>query len=217
MLSYGQTFVAPVDGPLSLWSDFSHWEQMDQTDDRSAANAGSQSLSPLLQAVASGDREALQALYESTSAKLYGICLRLLRSESDAEEALQDTFVTVWRKASYFDASKSSPITWLSVLARNKAIDRLRRPTLPTSGIEQATEIEDGGASALELLEMRQQNDRLADCIDELDVQHAAAIRSAFFDGATYRELAEGASVPLGTMKSWIRRSLARLRGCMER
>ena len=179
--------------------------------------ASSHSLTPLLSAVASGDKEALGSLYEQTSAKLYGICLRLLRSEAEAEEILQDVYVTVWRKASLFDDRKASPVTWLSILARNKAIDRMRRSTLPTTDIESASEVEDGRLSALEVLEQSEEKDRLAECLGELEERHATAIRAAFFEGATYSELATRDSVPLGTMKSWIRRSLTRLRGCMER
>lgn len=190
---------------------------MSQSSVPQGERASSHSLSPLLDAIASGDGEALATLYDRTSAKLYGICLRLLRSESEAEETLQDVYITVWRKAGKFDAGKASPVTWLSVLARNKAIDRLRLATLPSAAIESAAEVEDGRLSAFEQLELGEEEDRLAQCLDELESRHAIAIRSAFFDGATYSELAEGAEVPLGTMKSWIRRSLIRLRGCMER
>lgn len=190
---------------------------MERNSDLSAKAAVSQSLSPLLEAVADGDSGALEDLYEQTSAKLYGICLRMLRSEAEAEETLQDVYLTVWRKASKFDGERASPVTWLSVIARNKAIDRLRRPSLPRSEIDSAAEVEDNRLSALELLEKGEESDRLVDCLNELEERHAAAIKSAFFEGITYSELAERSSVPLGTMKSWIRRSLIRLRGCMER
>jgi len=174
-------------------------------------------LARLMAAVAAGDSAALADLYRRTSAKLYGICLRILGSEAEAEEALQEAFVTVWRRASSFDLSKASPITWLSVLTRNKAIDRLRARRLPADTIEAANDIADDGPSAFELIEAAQDRERLAHCLGELDEQPRAAIRAAFFDGLTYQELAERGEVPLGTMKSWIRRSLIRLRGCLER
>jgi RNA polymerase sigma factor (sigma-70 family) len=173
-------------------------------------------LAPLMAAVSAGDSAALADLYARTSAKLYGICLRVLGSEAEAEEALQEAFVTIWRRASSFDVAKASPITWLSVLTRNKAIDRLRARRFATDTIEAANDIADESASAVELIEAAQDRERLGHCLGELEEQPRAAIRAAFFDGLTYQELAERDDVPLGTMKSWIRRGLMRLRGCLE-
>lgn len=178
--------------------------------------AGSRELVPLMHAVAAGDRDALRTLYGRTSAKLFGICVHLLRSDSEAEEVLQDVFITVWQKAASFDDSRASPITWLAVLARNKAIDRLRLRRIPTESIDAAAEVPDSGASALELLERSEEGERLSHCLGELEERQQAIIRAAFLEGATYPELAEREKVPLGTMKSWIRRGLMRLRGCLE-
>ncbi|HEX4737866.1 MAG TPA: sigma-70 family RNA polymerase sigma factor [Allosphingosinicella sp.] len=174
-------------------------------------------LARLMTAVSAGDGAALADLYERTSAKLYGICLRILGSEAEAEEALQEAFVTIWRRASSFDIAKASPITWLSVLTRNKAIDRLRTRRFATDTIEAANDVADDSASAVELIEAAQDRERLAHCLGELDEQPRAAIRAAFFDGLTYQELAERDEVPIGTMKSWIRRGLIRLKTCLER
>lgn len=175
-------------------------------------------LSDTLDAVAGGDRAAMADLYRRTSAKLFGICLRLLGSEAEAEEVLQETYVTVWRKAGMFDRAKASPITWLAVLARNKSIDRLRvRRPGSSAGLDEAAEIPDPGASALDVLEVAQETHRLTGCLDELDPRTGQMIRAAFLHGATYPDLAEREGVPLGTMKSWIRRGLLRLRGCLER
>ena len=174
-------------------------------------------LVPLMHAVAAGDRTALADLYGRTSGKLYGICLRLLGSEPEAEDALQDVYLTVWNKAGSFDRDKASPITWLAVLARNKSIDRLRRKRAPTTTLDDAPDLPDGAASALEVLEQSEDQQRLNSCLDELDEQQRSSIRAAFLDGATYPQLAEREQVPLGTMKSWIRRGLLRLRGCLER
>lgn len=174
-------------------------------------------LVPLMHAVANGDRNALADLYGRTSAKLYGICVRLLQSEPEAEEVLQDVYLTVWNKASSFDRDKASPITWLAVMARNKSIDRLRRQRLPTTTMDDAPDLADEAPSALDVLEQDEDNSRLLTCLDELEEQQRTSIRSAFLDGATYPQLAEREQVPLGTMKSWIRRGLIRLRGCLER
>ncbi len=170
----------------------------------------------LLGEVARGDRQAFASLYQRTSAKLYGICLRILRSESEAQDVLQEVYVSVWQKAARFDEARASPITWLAVLARNRSIDRLRRPAFSTEGIEAAQEVEDGAPSALEMMEQAEDAARLNRCLGELDERPRAMIRAAFLDGATYPELAAREGVPLGTMKSWIRRNLQRLRGCLE-
>jgi RNA polymerase sigma-70 factor (ECF subfamily) len=143
--------------------------------------------------------------------------MRLLGSEAEAEDVLQDVYVTVWQKAGRFDAAKASPITWLAVLARNKSIDRLRVRRVATGDLGEAGEIADDAPSALDLVERDQESQRLSHCLDELDEKQRAMIRAAFLDGATYPELAEREAVPLGTMKSWIRRGLLRLRGCLER
>ena len=178
--------------------------------------AASRELVPLLSGIASGDRSALSQLYQRTSAKLYGICMRILPSEDDAQEVLQDVFLTVWRKADRYDSDKASPITWLAVIARNKAIDRLRARRTDTEGLEAAGEIPDDGPSALDVIEQGEDRARLARCLDQLDPNQGAMIRAAFLDGATYAELAQRETVPLGTMKSWIRRGLSRLRSCLE-
>lgn len=192
-------------------------QPMDRAARTSTSASASRELNPLLRSVATGDRRALSDLYSHTSPKLYGICVRLLGSEAEAEEVLQDVYLTVWNKADRFDPDKASPITWLAVLARNKAIDRLRVRRLRTDPIESAGEVADEQPSALDVLEHAEDRDRLGACLDELDEQQRSMIRSAFLDGLTYPELAEREGVPLGTMKSWIRRGLQRLRGCLER
>ncbi|MEO5611939.1 MAG: sigma-70 family RNA polymerase sigma factor [Sphingomicrobium sp.] len=177
----------------------------------------SHELAPLIGSIAAGDRAALAALYQRTSAKLYGICVRLLPAEADAQDVLQEVYLTVWRKAGLYDQAKASPITWLAVMTRNKAIDRLRGKQLATDPLEAASDIAADDPSAFDIVEQGQERERLAHCLDELEPQHAAIIRAAFVDGLTYAELAARDAVPLGTMKSWIRRGLQRLRGCLEK
>lgn len=184
-------------------------------DPNDAARASAQ-LAQLLASVATRDAAALKQLYDRTSFKLYGICLRVLRDEADAQDALQDVYVSVWRKAGTFDQSKASAITWLVTLARNRSIDRLRSRRPGSDTIDAAAEIADDRPSSLEVLESAQDVSRLSNCLDELEERPRAMIRSAFFDGATYPQLAEREGVPLPTMKSLIRRGLMRLRGCLE-
>ena len=171
-----------------------------------------------LVAVATGDRAALQTVYAATSAKLFGVCLRILRDEGEAEDVLQEVYLTVWRRAGSFDPERGvSPITWLAALARNRAIDRLRvskahlqRP------VDEIAEHADSAPLASAVLEQSQSTAQLNACLETLEPSYAAAIRSAFFDGQTYSGLADAANVPLGTMKSWIRRSLQRLKTCLD-
>ena len=187
-----------------------------QVDSRPQFADGGDQLVRLLSDIASGDRGAFALLYQRTSAKLYGICLRLLGNEAEAQEILQEVFLTVWRKADRFDAGRAGAITWLSVLARNRAIDRIRMRPSETEDVDAAAEIPDGAPSAFDVVEQEQDSARLRDCLDKLDARARTMIRSAFFEGATYSQLAAEAGVPLPTMKSWIRRGLQRLRGCLE-
>ena len=183
------------------------------------ATAERQRLSLALGRVAAGDQGALHQVYQQTSAKLFGICLRILGDRGEAEDALQDIYVTVWRRAGTFDPARgTSPITWLAALARNRAIDRLRaskghlnRP------IEAAAAVADAAPLADSALETTELETRVQICLGELEPETAGYIRAAFFDGHTYATLAEAAGAPLGTMKSWIRRALMRLRACLER
>jgi len=205
-------------GPGSLIFRFDRGWGMDRAMERPVTELrSSDELAALIGAVAAGDRAAFRAVYERTSAKLYGICLRLLGSEAEAEDVLQEAYVTVWRNARRFDSAKASAITWLAVIARNKAIDRLRRRRPVADGLEAAAEVPDEGPLATAVIEQKDDARRLAHCLDELDERARAMIRAAFLDGASYPELAEREGVPLGTMKSWIRRGLTRLKGCLER
>jgi RNA polymerase sigma-70 factor (ECF subfamily) len=172
----------------------------------------------LLAQVAIGNRAAFETLYRNTSDKLFGICLRVLRERPEAEEALQEVFTTVWRKASQFDASRASAMSWLGMVARNKAIDRLR--ALPAraslTSLDLADEIPDPGASPAQQAETLTDRDRLTRCLEELEPRRRSLIREAFFGGFTYEELAQRLQAPLGSIKSWIRRGLLQLRACLE-
>jgi RNA polymerase sigma-70 factor (ECF subfamily) len=182
------------------------------------ADATRSQLAAALVRAAGGDRAALRQIYQDTSAKLFGVCLRILNDRSEAEDVLQEVYVTVWRKAATFDPGRASPITWMVAIARNRAIDRLRATAMSrrTDPIEAADAVSDPAPPAIERLELAQQHQRLAGCLEELEARHSAAIRAAFLDGTTYEELATRMSVPLGTMKSWIRRGLLKLRACLE-
>lgn len=167
--------------------------------------------------VAAGDREALRQLYDATSAKLFGVCLRILSDREESEDVLQDVYVTIWRRADRFDAARASVMTWLSTIARNRAIDRLRaRGPMAYADQVDDLEIADGADSAETLLSAADDRNRLHGCLSELDERTEKVIRTAFFEGVTYEALARRMDAPLGTVKSWIRRGLAKLKGCLE-
>ena len=164
-----------------------------------------------------GDRNAFATVYEATSAKLFGVCLRIFPDRNEAEDVLQDAYLTIWNKAASFESGRASPISWLVAVTRNRAIDRLRaKKKTGTTSIEEAAEIADVTPLAdVQLIE--EADDRaLHDCISSLDARDALFIRSAFISGSTYADLAKHEGQPLGTVKSRIRRALLKLRGCME-
>ena len=174
-------------------------------------------LNRLLHRTGQGDRSAFAELYRRTAAKLFGISLRLLRDRDDAEEVLQEIYVTVWRRASSFDASRAGAMTWLVALSRNKAIDRLRQQRRAALAADAGWgDPSDDAATPTADPDRTEDYRRLQHCLDELDPQQQQPLREAFFSGATYSELAARCQVPLGTMKSWIRRSLIQLRKCLE-
>lgn len=178
-----------------------------------------QELAEALERVSGGSEAALGEVYDRTSAKLFGVCLRILGDRGEAEDALQDTYISVWRKAAAFDPGRASAITWLATLARNRAVDRLRAAGRPreTAPVEAALNVVDAADDALALLTLGEDRARLHGCIETLETRQSDAIRAAFFEGYTYAELAARAAVPLPTMKSWVRRGLIRLRECLDR
>lgn len=186
-----------------------------QTSDTQAA------LVAALRAAADGERSALRKIFDCTSAKLMGICLRILKDREEAEDALQDTYVSVWQRAASFDPAKASPITWLATIARNRAIDRLRTrrrrqdPAYDVEALNAADDAADDAPDPFAEAAAAQESVQLQGCLAELESRTQRVIRAAFFDGLAYSQLAERAGVSLGTMKSWIRRGLQQLRKCL--
>lgn len=174
-------------------------------------------LERLLSRTGRGDSRAFAELYERTSPRLFAVCVRMLRDRSEAEEVLQEVFVTVWRRARDFDSALASALTWLITLARNKAIDRLRqhRARVPLAPVDFDT-LADERVGPQADAEASQEYRRLQMCLERLDPEDRRSVREAFFTGATYKELAQLRQVPLGTMKSRIRRALMQLRTCLE-
>ena len=163
------------------------------------------------------DRSAFRTVYDLTSAKLFGVVLRICNDRGAAEEVLSDVYLTIWKRAGAYEPGRASPISWLATIARNRAIDwRRAAGRTPSTPLEEAPDIADDRASAFDLLAQDEGARALPLCLDALDDKQRGAIRTAFFDGLTYAEIAEREAVPLGTMKSWVRRGLIRLKECLD-
>ena len=174
-------------------------------------------LSRALVKVAAQDRDALQEVYRRTSRKLFGVCLRIFGERADAEDALQDVYLTIWDRAGSFDPARGSPISWLVTLTRNRSIDLLRRSgRRSTAPLELASEVADDAPDAETLMVTQDDDARVVYCLETLANSEAVMIRTAFFEGTTYAELASRSALPLSTVKSRIRRALLKLRGCLE-
>ncbi|UVK41424.1 sigma-70 family RNA polymerase sigma factor [Mesorhizobium sp. AR10] len=176
-----------------------------------------QDITTLIVRTSMKDRAAFDLLYRQTSAKLFGVCLRVLRDRGDAEEALQEVFVKIWTKADRFAVSDLSPISWLVAIARNHAIDRIRARRKPAADIDAALDVADPAPGPEAMVVAGGESERVYRCLDELEQDRAAAVRGAYLNGESYAELAERHSVPLNTMRTWLRRSLLKLRECLER
>jgi RNA polymerase sigma-70 factor, ECF subfamily len=173
----------------------------------------------LLASVVRGDSAALAALYSHTSARLFGVALRLLRRRDLAEEALHDAFLKVWQRAESYSPDRGSADAWLATIVRNTALDRLRRqgremPLEEAAGVE---EIEAPESEPMRRLLATADGQALAACLGELEPEPRHCILLAYWQGYSQEELALLLGRPLGTVKSWVRRSLLRLRHCLER
>lgn len=172
----------------------------------------------ILHRVATQDRAAFRDLYSRTASKLLGVLLRILGNRAEAEDALQEVFTRVWLRAGRFDATKGRGMTWLIAIARNHAIDRLRaRPDESLrDDAEELDRVRDTAPTAENRLIALGEASRIAECFGTLEPDRAEAVRGAYLNGLSYIDLAAQFEVPLNTMRTWLRRSLLRLRECME-
>jgi RNA polymerase sigma factor (sigma-70 family) len=187
----------------------------------------SKDLSQLLARAGLGDRAAFATLYDKTSSHLFAVVLRISRDRAQAEDILQEVYVNVWRAASGFDAAQAQPLTWLTSIARNRAIDSLRRaqtqPQLQTAiaNDDEETDVYDAVADEtpgpLEMLSRASDARALSHCMQALTAQQRQSVALAFYDGLSHAEVAEQMRQPLGTVKSWVRRALMSLKSCLER
>ncbi|HEU4460516.1 MAG TPA: sigma-70 family RNA polymerase sigma factor [Methylibium sp.] len=189
----------------------------------------SRELAAVMSRVALGDRAAFGTLYDATSAHLLGVVLRIQKDRAQAEDVLQEVYVSVWRAAQGFDATLSQPLTWLTSIARNRAIDSLRRRQAEPTTVSNAGGLGDDDETDM-LDHLASPNagpfERLADaddaralrgCIGALSGEQQQSLALAFFQGLSHAEVAEHLKQPLGTVKSWVRRGLIALKSCLER
>ncbi|HVE50752.1 MAG TPA: sigma-70 family RNA polymerase sigma factor [Casimicrobiaceae bacterium] len=178
-------------------------------------------LAQLLARTALSDRRAFEELYIATSPHLYGVAIRMLKETTAAEDVLQETYVAIWHHAGSYQPDKSQPLTWLSAIVRNRCLDALRRrelDTIPmTSDDDHDLEFPAGSATPAELLLQGADAAKVRECVELLEGGARQAIALAFFQGLTHAELATHMREPLGTVKSWVRRGLERLRQCLDR
>lgn len=173
-------------------------------------------LSQLLRGVAQRDRSAFAKVYQATSAKLYGIVLRILRRRDIADEVLQEVYVKIWERAADFDSEKASPISWMAAIARNRALDEVRRKQ-PVA-IEDHPEVQDFASddeTALAAVMRSEDGRRLAECLKRLEPDRRQMVVFAYCEGLSRDELAKKYGQPVNTIKTWLRRSLAQLKGCL--
>ena len=172
-------------------------------------------VSRLIKQVSLADRAAFSRLYDLTSAKLFAIIVRIMPDRQEAEDALQDCYANLWRRAKSYDETRARAAAWLTMIARNAAIDRLRRRK-PATALAPAHEPVDDSPSPELSASDSEEARRLHACLSELTEAEGGLIRQAFFSGESYSEVAAATGRPLGTVKSVIRRALSKLRRCLD-
>ncbi len=174
-------------------------------------------ISALIGLVAQQDRAAFAQLYKATAPKLLGVVLRILKQRSWAEDVIQEAYLKIWRRAGLFDAGKASPITWLVSIARNKAIDELRKhPAGRTTTDDAMDERVARQPTVQRQMENQQVVTQLNHCIDQLDKERQNIVRLAYLSGWSREELASQYEQPVNTLKTWLRRALQDIKGCLE-
>lgn len=181
----------------------------DGQEDRSAK------LARLLQRCGDGDRAAFRLVYDLEAPRLYGLALRMTRQSELAADAVHDALLQVWQNAARFDPARGAAEAWLTSLVRYRALDIARKQTRETSSIDTPEEADDTPDPLERLLTMTA-GDALRHCLQTLDQPQRRAIILAFVEGLSHAQLAKQLGAPVGTVKSWIRRSLIALKACLE-
>ena len=186
---------------------------------RPAPDALAMRLAELLAQCALRNQRAFAEFYGLTSAKLFGVALRILRRRDWAEEVLQECYVSIWNHAGDYAVQRSAPLTWMTSIVRNRSLDWLRRPQHEATGEEYDIAVEawqDDAPGPLERLAASSEAAALERCLQQLDGKQRQSIMLAFFHGLSHSEVAGHMKQPLGTVKTWVRRGLERLKGCLQ-
>ena len=182
------------------------------------ATTADDTLASLLSRSAIQDQAAFEQLYKTTSAKLFAVAIRVVKRSDWAEDVLQESFVNIWHHARDYQTQKAAPLTWMTHIVRNRALDWLRRPqhevVVDTEELENAWA--DPAASLFEQLSQVREGVALDDCMRQIEAKNRQAIALAFWQGLSHSELAQHLQQPIGTVKTWIRRGLAVLKKCFE-
>ena len=177
----------------------------------------------LLDRVALSDQAALKELYDLTSSKLYGVAVRVVTNREWAEDVLQEAFLNIWRIAGDYKASLSPPMAWMGLVVRSRGLDFLRRRTSDRADVMQELDdvisdtVAGNSPNPLEMTQASEQANALHLCLSKLDNKQREVVSLAYMRDLSHAELAEQLKLPLGTVKTWIRRGLEQLRGCMSR
>lgn len=173
-------------------------------------------LESLIARIALRDRRAFDQLYADASGRLFAVALRIMKDRAEAEDVLQEAFIRIWQKSDSFRPGQAKAISWLITIVRNLAIDKLRARQMPVAPMEMAQDIADENPTPEAEASNTEVRAQLDACLEELEVNRAEAIRSAYIEGYSYQELAARFDTPLNTIRTWLRRSLLRLRNCLE-
>jgi RNA polymerase sigma-70 factor (ECF subfamily) len=180
-------------------------------------------LMTLIDRIGRRDESALRQLYDRTSPKLFGLAMRVVRQREWAEDVLQESFLTIWRAAGDYRASLSPPLAWLSLIVRSRSLDLLRRRTADRAQLTQefdevmAETFESDAADPMDMADAGEQAWALHQCLAQLEGRQREVLSLAYLRDLSHSELAEQLRLPLGTVKTWIRRGLDKLRTCMQR
>ncbi|MEO8485316.1 MAG: sigma-70 family RNA polymerase sigma factor [Betaproteobacteria bacterium] len=179
-------------------------------------------LSPLVARVALGDRAAFRTLYEATAPSLLGVALRILRDRGRAEDVIQDAFVNVWHRAGSYRETAGAPMTWLTAIVRNRALDAMRSESRHeasslTDDEDAMADIEDDRPDALALLTQAADALAIRACLATIDGSQRQCLALAYYRGLSHSEMAAHLGSPIGSVKVWLRRGLEKLRRCLER
>jgi RNA polymerase sigma-70 factor (ECF subfamily) len=187
-------------------------------------NSSPPPLETLLQGIAAGDQASFRELYQRTASRLLGVAVRLLGDRQRAEDVLQEAFVSIWHHAATYSPEKAQAMTWMNAIVRNRALNVLRAapvsfvPIRQTNaeGEDEDIELPDERGGPLDHLLQHCDDRLLTNCLERIEEGPRQTLLLAYYDGLTHLQLAERLGRPLGTIKAWVRRSLDRLRLCLE-